>query len=145
MKEPLRALDILSDLVVRAALLQAWVDSQPGSIGGHEEGGFILIEQSGKLSVERWPSGHGNSIAVPEHHGCAIKGLPIVATFHTHPNTGSDYLQEPGETDKRGVKEDADLKGNLYVGEFVLAEEMVYLIRLDGTVSGLDKRSMLLV
>ena len=84
MKEPPRALDILSDSLVRAALLQAWADSQPSSIGGHEEGGFILIEQSGKLSVERWPSGHGNSIAVPEHRGCAIKGLPIVATFHTH-------------------------------------------------------------
>ncbi len=144
MKKPPSALNILSDWAVRTSLARAWADSQPGSTGGHEEGGFIVVDQSGKLSVERWPAGRGNNIAVPDHYGCALKGFPIVATFHTHPNTGSDYLQAPSETDKRGVKEDADLKGNLYLGEFVFSEEMVYLITPDGTVSELDRRSTLL-
>lgn len=34
--------NILNDPAVRAAIKQAWEDSQPGVIGGHEEGGFIL-------------------------------------------------------------------------------------------------------
>jgi hypothetical protein len=33
-------------------------------------------------------------------------GKDIVASFHTHPNTGSDYLQEPSETDKRGITDE---------------------------------------
>ena len=76
--------------------------------------------------------------------GCAVNGLPIVATFHTHPNTGPDFLQEPGETDKRGVRDDADLKGSLYVGEFVVADEMIYLITPGGAVRELDARAELI-
>lgn len=70
--------------------------------------------------------------------------LPIVAAFHTHPNIGPDHLQEPSETDKRGVKEDVDLKGSLYVGEFVVANEMIYLITPGGAVRELDSRTELL-
>ena len=83
-------------------------------------------------------------ITVPSHAGCAVDGLPIVATFHTHPNTGADFLQEPGETDKRGVRDDADLKGSLYVGEFVIADEMIYLITPSGALRELDARAELL-
>lgn len=32
---------IFSDPTVRANIWQAWLDSQPGDAGGHEEGGFI--------------------------------------------------------------------------------------------------------
>jgi len=58
----------------------------------------------------------------------------IVASFHTHPNTGTDFLQEPSETDKRAVRDDPDLKGAAYVGEFVIARETIYLITPDGQV-----------
>lgn len=144
MKHPLKPLDVLRDAVVRAALAEAWKESNPGSIGGHEEGGFIVLGADDKLSVRRWPVGEGNSIRVRSHAGCVVDGLPIVATFHTHPNTGADYLQEPSETDKRGVKEDVDLKGSLYVGEFVVANEMIYLITPGGAVRELDSRTELL-
>jgi len=66
-----------------------------------------------------------------------------VATFHTHPNTGSDFLQEPGETDKRGVRDDVNLKGSLYIGEFVIASETVYLITPSGAVREIDARAEL--
>jgi hypothetical protein len=61
-------------------------------------------------------------------------GNPIVASFHTHPNTGADFLQEPSETDKRAVRDDPDLKGADYVGEFVIAQGTIYLIAPNGQV-----------
>ena len=42
---------ILNDPAVRAALKQAWQESKPGVSGGHEEGGFILRDTAGNLSV----------------------------------------------------------------------------------------------
>ena len=144
MKFPLKPLDLLQEPVVRAALSEAWKESQPGLTGGHEEGGFIVLDSDGKLSVRRWPMGEGSQIKVPPHLGCAVDGLAIVATFHTHPNTGPDFLQEPSETDTRGVRDDADLKGALYIGEFVIADEMIYLITPSGAVREIDRREELL-
>ena len=123
---------VLSDPVVRLALSQAWQDSQPGVSGGHEEGGFIIRNAIGELSVARWPKGEGNMINLPPHHDCKISEDEIVASFHTHPNTGSDFLQEPSETDKRAVRDDPDLKGDNYVGEFVISKDTIYLITSNG-------------
>jgi len=64
--------------------------------------------------------------------------LEIVASFHTHPNTGSDYLQEPSETDNRAVRDDPDLKGEDYVGEFVISQAVIYLISPTGQVREMD-------
>jgi hypothetical protein len=82
----------------------------------------------------RWPEGKQDSILVPSHPNCKIGDSRIVATFHTHPNTGDDYLQEPGETDKRAVRDDPDLKGADYVGEFVISYEIIFLITPAGRV-----------
>src|SRR6267142_883499 len=111
MRRPFQPTEVLSDPLVRKALARAWLDSKPGLSGGHEEGGFIVLNQTDNLEVKRWPTGEGNRIRVPDHPGCAVGATPIVASFHTHPNTGPEYLQEPSETDKRGVREDPDLKG----------------------------------
>jgi hypothetical protein len=116
------------------ALKQAWQDSQPGVAGGHEEGGFVLRASTGKLSVVRWPKGAQDTIILPPHPNCSIGGNDIVATFHTHPNTGNDYLQEPGETDRRAVRDDPDLKGAAYEGEFVVSQRTIYLITPNGQV-----------
>jgi hypothetical protein len=125
----------LSEPAIRVALKQAWHDSQPGLFGGHEEGGFILRDIAGNFKVVRWPQGQQNQITVPAHSQCRIGSADIVATFHTHPNTGSGYLQEPSETDKRAIRDDPDLKGHLYVGEFVISETVVYLISPTGGVN----------
>jgi hypothetical protein len=85
--------------------------------------------------VVRWPKGAQNSINLPLHPNCKIGQRDIVATFHTHPNTGSAYLQEPSETDKRAVRDDPDLKGELYDGEFVISQVKLYLVTPDGQVS----------
>lgn len=125
---------ILNDPLVSASLKQAWLDSNPGDIGRHEEGGFVVRESSGALNVMRWPRGEQDTILIPPHTDCQIDGKEIIATFHTHPNTGSDYLQEPSETDMRAVRDDADLKGANYVGEFVISQETIYLVTPAGRV-----------
>jgi len=135
---------ILSVPIVRAALEQAWKDSKPGLTGGHEEGGFIVRDQKGNLNVVRWPKGSQNSIVLPPHPDCKVNDQDIVATFHTHPNTGSDYLQEPSETNKRAVRDDPDLKGASYVGEFVISQVKVYLIAPNGQVSEIGDTQVLL-
>ena len=58
--------------------------------------------------------------------------------YHTHPNTGDDYLQEPSETDKRAVRDDPDLKGDEYVGEFVISQAVIYLVSPAGQVREVD-------
>lgn len=113
---------ILNEPVIRAALKQAWQDSCPGPSGGHEEGGFILRDLEGNLNIVRWFKGGQNTIVLSPHPDCKIRGNSIVATFHTHPNTGSDFLQEPSETDKRAVRDDPDLKSTEYEGEFVVSQ-----------------------
>lgn len=113
-------LRILDDLAVRSALKQAWEDSQPGTTDGHEEGGFIVGTSRGDFEIIRWPQGGLSSIALPPHPNCKIDNKEIIATFHTHPNTGADYLQEPSETDKRAVRDDPDLKGDVIVKSSVL-------------------------
>jgi proteasome lid subunit RPN8/RPN11 len=125
---------ILNNAAVRDALREAWQDSHPGASGGHEEGGFVLQDAAGELSVVRWPRGEQNTILVPAHDGCKMGEGEIVASFHTHPNTGPDYLQEPSETDKRAVRDDPELKGAGYVGEFVITQEVIYLITPGGQV-----------
>ena len=135
---PLSPKTVLNNAIVRAALQQAWQDSNPGITGGHEEGGFIVQDAASNLSILRWPKGLQNSILVPPHRGCRIGEQEIVASFHTHPNTGSDFLQEPSETDKRAVRDDLDLKGAAYVGEFVISQATIYLITLTGQVREVD-------
>ena len=104
----------------------------------------MLCDPEGRLSVVRWPKGAHNTIEMPPHAHCRIGERDVVATFHTHPNPESDYLQEPGETDKRAVRDDPDLKGPSYAGEFVISWTIVYLIAPDGRVSEVgETRSVL--
>lgn len=62
-----------------------------------------------------------------------------MATFHTHPNTASDYVQEPGETDKRAVRDDPHLKATFYESEFVISAQTIYRIAPTGQVSEVTK------
>ena len=135
---PLTPRAILANAKVRSALQQAWIDSNPGITDVHEEGGFVVKNADESLKVIRWPKGLQDTIEVPPHPDCKIDDLEIVATFHTHPNIGSDYLQEPSETDKRAVRDDPNLKGEEYIGEFVISQAAIYLVSINGQVREMD-------
>ncbi len=125
---------ILENQIILSELKQAWLDSEPDVSGGHEEGGFIVADDFGDLSVVRWTRGTQNAIILPPHRNCFIDGKEVVASFHTHPNTGGDFQQEPSLTDTRAVRDDFDLKGEFYLSEFVISEENTYLIEPSGQV-----------
>ena len=81
---------------------------------------------------------------MPPHPACRIGGRDIVATFHTHPNTGTDFLQEPTATDRQAVRDDPDLKESCYVGELVISQAKTYLISPNGQVREVADTSELL-
>jgi len=45
---------------------------------------------------------------------------------------------KPSETDKRAVRDDPDLKGAFYLGEFVISTDRIYLITPHGQVSVIE-------
>ena len=49
--------DILGNELILAHLKNAWLDSEPGESGGHEEGGIIVADDVGNLAVVRWEKG----------------------------------------------------------------------------------------
>ncbi len=104
-----------------------------------EEGGFIVADDFGFLSIIRWEKGTNNEITLPPHKNCFVDGKDIIASFHTHPNTGENFQQEPSLTDIRVIRDDFDLKGEFYLGEFVISEETIYLIEPTGLVSVVGK------
>jgi hypothetical protein len=130
---------VLDDVTVRGLLLQAWQESHPGTTAAHEEGGFVLRNVDGSLGVERWPRGAQNEILVPPHPAGKRGNLTIVATYHTHPNPGPDFQQEPSLTDIRAVRDDPDLIHPDYEGEYVIASEWIYRIRKNGQVDAVGE------
>ena len=112
---------ILNNPIVISELRKAWNDSEAGEKVCHEEGGFIVRDEEGKLSVICWSSGQKDRTSIPPHSNCRINDLDIIATFHTHPNMSKEFIQEPSKADRLAVKNDPHLKGNFYMGEFVIS------------------------
>ena len=137
-------MSVLDDETIGGLFLQAWRDSQPGTVAAHEEGGFVLRNTDGSLSLERWPQGAQNEILVPPHPGGKRSDLPIIATFHTHPNPGPDFQQEPSLTDIRAVRDDPDLSHLDSEGEYVIASEWIYRIRTNGRVESVGETKAVL-
>lgn len=138
------AMSVIENAAVNAELRKAWQESEPGTAQAHEEGGFVLLQSDGSLTVERWPRGAQDEIELPPHTGGRRSGAIVVATFHTHPNTGPEYLQEPGPTDIRGVRDDPDLRHGEYEGEYVISQQTVFRIRPDCVVEQVGDTAALL-
>jgi hypothetical protein len=135
---------VLDDESTRSQLVKAWQESQPGTDDAHEEGGYVLQSADGSLVVQRWPCGEQNEILVPLHAGGKRNNLVIVATFHTHPNPGSEFQQEPSLTDIRAVRDDPELKHPEYEGEYVIAAEWTYRVHKNGRVETIARTNALL-
>jgi hypothetical protein len=136
--------DLLSNREVVASLKMAWYDSNPGSEAGHEEGGFIVRDSAGIIRVSRWPPGTTGEIIVPPHPDCRFDDQLILASFHTHPNTGHGYRQEPSTMDRWTIRDDQNLKDPEYLGEFVLSRNGVYLVNQRGMVTTIGTLEALL-
>ena len=74
----------LDDDAIRDLFVQAGQESEPGTDAAHEEGGFVLRNADGSLSVERWPKGVQDKIFVPLHPGGKRGDLQIVATMQAN-------------------------------------------------------------
>ncbi len=129
---------------IRSALADAWRRSQPDSPQAHEEGGFVVQRDDGSLFVIGWPRGLQNEILVPAHQGGRRANMPIIATFHTHPNSGGMFQQEPSLTDIRAVRDDPDLSHSEYEGEYVISRRMIFRILRSGDVIAIGETQRLL-
>lgn len=125
-------MSVLDDDSVRGLMRQAWQESYPGTSTAREEGGFILRNPDGAILIERWPRGEQDQIRVPSHSGGRRGNLPIVATFHTHPNSGPAFQQQPSLTDIRAVRDDPDLGHPEFEGEYVISAELIYRVVKEG-------------
>jgi hypothetical protein len=137
-------LTLLQNSRVRVGLRAAWLDSQPGFVDYHEEGGFITRSTTGDLDIIRWPRGATATIRVPAHPGCRVLGAEILATFHTHPNTHRQAPQEPTFRDVWNVANDPNRKASHYLGEYVISQQLVYFIYPNGLFQVLGDSRFLL-
>ncbi len=135
---------VLDHAEIRDALAFAWRRSEPGTPQAHEEGGFIVQREDRSLFVIGWQRGLQNEIFVPPHPGGKRGNMTIVATYHTHPNPGPKFQQEPSLTDIRAVRDDPDLAHIEYEGEYVLSQRLIYRILRSGRVEVLGETSVLL-
>lgn len=125
---------VLDHKDIRSAFADAWRRSEPDTAQAHEEGGFIVRRDDGSLFVIGWPRGLQNEILVPAHAGGRRANMPIIATFHTHPNSGAGFQQEPSLTDIRAVRDDPDLSHPEYEGEYVVSRRLIFHILRTGDV-----------
>jgi len=68
-------------------------------------------------------------------------GQEMIGRFHTHPNTGQEWRQEPSPQDIRLSKEYPETMGT---HQFVISREMIYHIDNDSVVTVVGRTAELL-
>lgn len=124
--------ELLDEATIRSALRDALLDSRPGTKAPIEQGGFI-VRDSGTLRpvVRRLNIGQADSFQIPLCPDGKFQGEQILGSFHTHPNTGPLWQEEPSRQDIRLVTEYPETVGRWH---FVIGPERTYCIVNDGTV-----------
>jgi hypothetical protein len=137
-----QTLALLADRRVISGLKQAELDSDMGGPHPVEQGGFILKDpQTGQLSIARWPQGLGDQIQPVLSSDGTYQGKVIVGSFHTHPNVGPEWKQEPSRSDIRFVRQYPQSAGP---DHFVISLEIIYHVDGDGNVVEVGKTSEVL-
>ncbi|WDE02473.1 carboxypeptidase-like regulatory domain-containing protein [Thalassomonas actiniarum] len=126
--------DPLKNNDLRQAFRDAWTNSNPGgglaedNPGRHEQGGWIVQHPDGSITIDPWPLGDGDSITPGPQPAGTIGG------FHTHPNTdASIYAQEPSQGD-------IDTTIPQGVPCYIISNDRIYRVNVDGTVDDLGSR-----
>ncbi len=78
--------ELVSDSNIRTEVMRAWQESMDGQKMVHEQGGWIVKDEQGRLSVQRWPIGSPGSIAPTPQPSNAM------GHFHTHPYAADETL-----------------------------------------------------
>lgn len=126
---------LLNDVSVRTALRTALLESQPGTKEAIEQGGFIVQDaHSFKPVVRRLAVGNSDSFQIPLCPDGQFRNEQILGSFHTHPNTGPEWQEEPSRQDIRLVTEYPETVGPWH---FVIGPAHTYCIANDGTVKTL--------
>ena len=81
---------------------------------------------------ELLPSSARDSLSYPLCPNGLYQGHEIVGSFHTHPNTGKEWRQEPSPQDIRLSKAYPETMGP---HQIVISRETIYHIDKDGLVS----------
>ena len=123
--------ELLRDPIVKRALEEAWVDSQPNdATHRHEEGGWIYIDTTTQtISVKRGPIGGRAHLDL--NAPVEVPGSVIVGTFHTHPNPSAEGW-EPGPS-----VDDTESAWILGVPCLIRADNGIYSTGPDSRRSGL--------
>ena len=138
----LSARELLSLPEVLAGMCHAFIESDVGGQCPIEQGGFLLRDfQSHEIRVERLPSSANDSLSFPHCPNGQHAGQEIVGSFHTHPNTGTEWQQEPSSQDIRLSKVYPETMGPY---QFVISRETIYHIDNHGQVTVVGSTSELL-
>ena len=125
--------ELLAHPRVVAGMRQAYVESDVGGSHPQEQGGFLVRDvQTGFPTVTRLPSSAHDSLSYPLSPNGLYQGQEIIGSFHTHPNTGKEWRQEPSPQDIRLSKEYPETMG---LHQFVISREKIYVIDNGGQVT----------
>lgn len=142
MKNRPTATDLLGYTGLIDQLRRAYEESGVGTDRPLEQGGFIVRDSvSGDVEVVRLPARERDSLAFPICADGMYRGKQIVGSFHTHPNTGTEWRQEPSVQDIRLSQDYPDTMGK---HQFVIAEKKIYHIDSDGVVTEMGPTRQLL-
>ncbi|MDA0285518.1 MAG: Mov34/MPN/PAD-1 family protein [Planctomycetota bacterium] len=123
---------LFEDSAIRRALRDALLESRSGTKQPIEQGGFIVRDASTlRPVVRRLSAGLADSFQIPLCPDGQFRGEQILGSFHTHPNTGPEWQEEPSRQDIRLVTEYPETIGPWH---FVIGPVRTYCIGNDGTV-----------
>lgn len=136
------ATELLGDVGVIDQLRRAYHESGVGTHRPIEQGGFIVRDPaSGVAKVIRLPARDRDSLAYPICADGMYQGRQIIGSFHTHPNTGTEWRQEPSAQD---IRLSLDYSETMGPHQFVIAREKIYHIDNDGVVTEMGPTQQLL-
>ncbi|HVT27550.1 MAG TPA: hypothetical protein VHE81_05980, partial [Lacipirellulaceae bacterium] len=87
---------------------------------------------AGTVQVVRLPGRSRDSLAFPICGDGTFDGMQIVGSFHTHPNLGPEWRQEPSLQD---IHLSQDYPETMVPHQFVIAQKTIYHIDNDGIIT----------
>ena len=87
---------ILENPTIQNEFEKAWLDSYKNGRVFREQGGWIVRDPSGNLSVQRWNEWEPDNFTI-KPSACKPEGA--IGEFHTHPYVGSDFPHTPSTPD----------------------------------------------